>query len=245
MSRLAVPVVVLLLFAVGARFTPGTVPAITIDDVTTHETNFDIVAVLTATLAPASSETVRVRYATVDGTADTTDYVADSGTLAFPPGTTSVRIPVLIKADALDELDETLFVDLSAPEHATIGKARGSITIVDDDPPPLRLVDGIVATKWKVGRGFTRVRRLVVTHASAGAAVDVRCRGKGCPFSHRRAGLDLTRLFANAKLRPGATVTVEISSPGLIARVFEYRIRAGKAPRARTLCVPGTTPPAC
>src|SRR5436190_6554328 len=97
---------------VAAKFTPGTLPAITIDDVKTFETNVDIVAVLTATLAPASAVTVKVHYATADGSAESTDYVADSGTLIFPPGTTSVRIPVLIKADSLDEPDETLFVDL-------------------------------------------------------------------------------------------------------------------------------------
>ncbi len=59
---------------VAAKFTPGTLPALTIDDVTTHETNVDIVAGPTVTLAPASTETVTVHYATSDGTADSTDY---------------------------------------------------------------------------------------------------------------------------------------------------------------------------
>jgi len=249
MSRLVLSVVALLLFAVGAAAektgAAEIAPVIVIDDVQTAETNVDTVAVLTATLTPASTETVTAHYSTAPGTADSTDYVADSGTLAFAPGMTRIRIPVLIKADALDEPDETLFVDVSASEHATVAKPRGTITIIDDDPPPLRLVDASVAAKWKVSRGYTRVTRLFVSDATAGAIVDVLCAGKGCPFGHRRTGLELTRLFAGAKLRPGTTITVEISSPGLVGRVFEYRIRAGKIPRLRTLCVPGATPPLC
>ena len=231
---------------VAAKFTPGILPAISIDDTKTFETNVDIVAVLTATLAPASAETVRVHYATVDGTADSTDYVGDSGTLTFPPGTTTVRLPVLIKADALDEPDETLFVDLSGPEQATITRARGTITIADDDPAPLRILDAFVKAQWDVHRRYTRVTRLAVTAVPAGAVIEVRCSGKGCPFKRKRTSRELTSLFAKAKLRPGATIKIDISSRGLIGRYFEYRIRAAKLPRARTLCLTaGGTPTAC
>lgn len=213
--------------AVAAKFTPGTLPALTIDDATGHETNFDTDAVLTVTLAPASAETVTVRYATADGTADSTDYVADSGILRFPPGTTTERIPIGIKGDALDEPDETLFVDLSAPEHATISRARGVVTITDDDPAPFRLLDASVDARWKAHRSYTRVIRFAI-HKPAGTTVHVRCRGKGCPV---RAG---------ARLRPGAFVDVRIEAPyrPLIGREFQFRIRAGKLPLFRALCLP-------
>jgi Calx-beta domain/Divergent InlB B-repeat domain len=234
---------------VAAKFTPGTLPAITIDDVKVTETNVDIVAVLTATLAPASAETVTVHYATADGTADSTDYIADAGTLTFAPGVTTARIPVLIKGDALDEPDETLFVDLSAPEHATIGRARGTVTIVDDpgDLGPQRILDAAVSARWNVHRRHTRVTRLVVTRAPAGAVIAVRCSGRGCPFKERRTGLKATGLFRTAKLRPGAVIELVIDSPGLIGRVFRYTIRASKAPRTVQLCWPpdAARPRAC
>ena len=225
---------------VAAKFTPGTLPAITIDDVKVTETNVDIVAVLTATLAPASAETVTVHYATADGTADSTDYVADAGTLTFAPGVTTARIPVLIKGDALDEPDETLFVDLSAPEQATVGRARGTVTIVDDpgDLAPQRILDAAVSARWNVHRRYTRVTRFVVTRAPAGAGIEVLCSGKGCPFKRKQAGLKLTPLFGTAKLRPGATIQLRVDAAGMIGRVFEYRIRAAKTPRVRTLCFP-------
>jgi Calx-beta domain/Divergent InlB B-repeat domain len=212
---------------VAAKFTPGTLPALSIDDVTTHETNVDTVAVLTVTLAPESPDTVTLHYASADGTADSTDYVGDAGTLRFPPGTTSVRIPVLIKGDALDEPDETLFVDLSSPEHATISRGRGTVTIVDDDPAPFRLLDAFVDVRWSVHRRYTKVTRFVV-HRPAGAAVKVRCRGQGCPV---RVG---------AELSPGAVVDVRVTMPyqPLIGRVFQYRIRASKRPRVTALCLP-------
>jgi hypothetical protein len=234
---------------VAAKFTPATLPAITIDDVKATETNVDIVALLTATLAPASAETVTVHYATADGTADSTDYVAGSGTLTFAPGVTTARIPVLIKGDALDEPDETLFVDLSAPEHAMIGRARGTVTIVDDpgDLAPQRILDAAVSARWNVHRRYTRLTRFVVTRAPARAAIAVRCSGKGCPFKERRTGLKATGLFRTAKLRPGAVIELVIDSPGLIGRVFRYTIRASKAPRTVQLCWPpdAARPGAC
>ena len=213
----------------GARFTPGTLPALTIDDASTYETNFDTSAVLTVTLAPASSETVTVHYATADGTADSTDYGQESGTLTFPPGVTSVRLPIIIKGDALDEPDETFFVDLSSPQHATIGDGRGSVTIIDSDQPPIRLLDAFVDARWQVHRGYTRVARFAV-HAPSGATVKVRCTGKGC-----------RRNVVGAKLRPGARVVVRVTSLTQIGRYFEYRIRAGKTPRLRALCLPFDT----
>jgi hypothetical protein len=254
--RPVVPLLVLLVCAVGATRVGGvatlhvqvsgngTLPAITIDDAKVTETNVDIVAVLTATLAPASAEAVTVHYATADGTADSTDYVADSGTLTFAPGVTTARIPVLIKGDALDEPDETLFIDLSASEHGTIGRARGTVTIVDDpgDLAPQSLLDAAVSARWNVHRRYTRVIRFVVTRAPVGAAIAVRCSGKGCPFKERRTGLKATGLFRTAKLRPGAVVELVIDSPGLVGQVFRYTIRASRAPRTVLLCWPPEAP---
>lgn len=221
---------------VAAKFTPGTLPALSIDDVTTHETNVDIVAGPTVTLAPASTETVTFHYATADGTADSTDYNESSGTLTFPPGATQLHLVAIVKGDALDEPDETFFFDLSDPHGATIADARGTVTIVDDDPVPFRLVDAFVDARWSVHRRYTRVVKFVV-HRQAGATVRVRCRGRGCPV---RVG---------AKLSLGAVVDVRVTMPyqPLIGRAFQYRIRAAKRPQVITLCLPpaGQKPTPC
>jgi Calx-beta domain len=220
--RLFAPAVVLLLLGAGSAGA-GT-PALSIDSVRTAETNFDTVAVLTATLASPSANPVTVQYATADGTADATDYVPTSGTLTFAPGQTQARIPVLIKGDALDEADETFFVDVDG--------ARGTVTIVDDlrDRVPVHVLEAAIDARWNVQRRFTRVARLVVARAPATASIDVGCAGKGCPFRFKTATRALTGLFAGAKLRPGTVIQITVDAPGQIGKRFRYGVRAGKAP---------------
>lgn len=215
---LAVPLVALAL--------SGT-PNLSIADASTNETNVDTAVVVEVTLASPTDDTVRVHWTTADGSADSTDYVQASGTLTFAPGVTSVRVPIGIKGDALDEPDETFFVELSNPEHATIERGRATVTIVDDDPVPFRLLDAYVDERWSVHRSYTRVLRFAI-HRPSGTVVRVRCRGKGCPV---RVG---------ARLRPGVLVDVRIEAPykPLIGRVYLYRVRAGKPPRFTELCLP-------
>ena len=82
---------------------------------------------------------VRVRYATMDGTAlVNSDYTATDGTLTFPARTTSRTIDVRTREDNADEPDtETFMLELSDPEDATLGnRSTGTGTITDDDDPP-------------------------------------------------------------------------------------------------------------
>ena len=80
-------------------------------------------ATLTVELAPASSGTVTVDYATRDqvGAAKAgEDYTATSGTLTFTAGQTSKTITVPITDDDIYENNESFFVDLSNPTGATL-----------------------------------------------------------------------------------------------------------------------------
>lgn len=90
----------------------------------------------TVTLAPASTETVVVDYATADGTAVAgQDYTAASGTLTFAPGQTSQTVVVPILDDAQSEADETFTVTLGNAAHATLlpGGSEATGTITDND----------------------------------------------------------------------------------------------------------------
>jgi hypothetical protein len=225
--RLLAPFVALVLFAPAAAATGDPVPALSIADNTTAETNVDTIGLLEVTLSAPANDPVTVDWATADGTADSTDYVADSGTLTIPPGQSSARIGVLIKGDALDEPDEAVYVDLSDANGAAIVRARGTLTITDDDPAPLRLLDAYVDARWSVQRRYTRATRFAI-HRPSGTVVAVRCRGKGCP------------LRVGRKLFPGTLVDVRIEATDmpLIGRVYQYRIRAGKPPLFRELCLP-------
>src|SRR6185436_8555480 len=98
-------------------------------------------------LAPSSPGTVMVSYATSDGSAHAgSDYTAVSGTLTFPPGTTSKSIAVPVTGDLLSEANESFFVDLSGASGAGVADGTGIGTIVDNDPPPsLAIADVSVA----------------------------------------------------------------------------------------------------
>ena len=85
-------------------------------------------------LSSGSSQSITVRYRTVDGTAKAKeDYTATSGTLTFQPGETSRTISVSIKGDRKREADETFSVELSDAVGAPIEDGSATVSIRNDD----------------------------------------------------------------------------------------------------------------
>ena len=114
-------------------------PALTVADATVSEPSEGTAANLAfvVTLAPASSETVTVAYATADVTATAgSDYTATSGTLSFAAGETAKTISVPVLADAQDDGGETLTLTLSTPSGARITDGTATGTITNDGPIP-------------------------------------------------------------------------------------------------------------
>lgn len=124
-------------------------PAIVVDDVTVTEGDAGSVdAVFTVSLSAPSAAEVLVDYDTTDGSATAgDDYLATAGRLVFPPGTTAVTVAVPVLADALDEPDESFFLDLSLPVGGTLADAQGLGTIHDDDPSVSLDVAGVTVTE--------------------------------------------------------------------------------------------------
>lgn len=112
-------------------------PVLSINDVSTVEGNTGNSAInFTVTLRPASSSTVTVKYATVNGTAVAgSDYVTVSPPkqITFSPGQTSKLVSIIIKGDVAKEANETFLVNLSAPTGATVYDGQGKGTITNDD----------------------------------------------------------------------------------------------------------------
>jgi uncharacterized repeat protein (TIGR01451 family) len=111
-------------------------------------------AVFDVNLSAASTSTVTVNFSTSNGNAQAgPDYVAQSGTLTFPPGTLNQKITVLVVGDATFELNENFFVNISNPVNATISIAQGQGTVINDDDPPsisindVNIVEGDAGTK--------------------------------------------------------------------------------------------------
>jgi hypothetical protein len=93
--------------------------------------NFNFTVILSA----ASNLTVKTDYATANGTATApSDYTAlPTTTLTFNPGDLTKTITVVVNGDQTFEANETLLVNLSSPVNASISKAQGTGTILNDD----------------------------------------------------------------------------------------------------------------
>ena len=103
----------------------------------TNYLNFNLSLTMTSALP------VTVQYATTDGTASsvawgvgTPDYVAVTGTVTFPPGSTNQVVQVPVLGDTILEPDETLYLNLSVPTQAWIARAAATGTILNDDATP-------------------------------------------------------------------------------------------------------------
>jgi hypothetical protein len=85
-------------------------------------------------LSAPSSTPVTVSWHTSNGTALAgKDYVAAHGTVTIPAGQPIASVPVSVIGDTRKEADETFAVVLTSPHGATLGTARGVVTVVNDD----------------------------------------------------------------------------------------------------------------
>jgi hypothetical protein len=111
-------------------------PRLSINDVAVAEGGVGTTSELTFTvsLSAPSGQAVTVTYATLNGTAIVnSDYLANSGTLNLPAGTTSKPISVTILGDAVNEGNETFGVALLTAVGAVILDNTGVGTINNDD----------------------------------------------------------------------------------------------------------------
>jgi hypothetical protein len=85
-------------------------------------------------LSAASGKTVTVTVKTANGTAKAgSDYTALSSKVTFVPGQTSKSVTVFVHGDKVKERNETLYLQLSAPSNTTLGAAKATGTIKNDD----------------------------------------------------------------------------------------------------------------
>ena len=96
------------------------------------------------------------------------------------------------------------------------------------------------------GRGYTKILALTIGGAPVGSTVGVACTSKkrGCTFGSKRVAVtsaravSLAKFFAKAKLRSKAVLTISVTRPGTIGRVFSFTVRDRQSPKRKTLCLP-------
>jgi hypothetical protein len=109
---------------------------------------------------------------------------------------------------------------------------------------PWVAVAAAVTNQWALDGSRTLLRSLVVRLAPKGARVTLSCRGRTCPFKSTRratvprdlAPVSFSRLFRRARLRAGVRLTLTVSAPETISRIYTYRTANGALPDPRIEC---------
>lgn len=133
-------------------------PTLSVANVTLTEGDMGTaIATLTVTMTGITSQTVTVNFTTADGTASAgtalgqNDYEIASGVLTFPPGTTARTVPVTINGDTIFEPTETFAFNLSGVVNAALTTTSATVTITNDDSPPVLTILGGSTTEGGVG----------------------------------------------------------------------------------------------
>jgi ELWxxDGT repeat protein len=127
-----------------------------------------------STTGPASAT-----FATLNGTATASgDYLTSGGSVTFASGEVSRFIDIVVQSDANSEENESLFVILSAPSGAVLGRSIATGVIEDDD----RSADlSIVALDPTENVPSLSVRQFRISNAGPSAATDIRFRYSESP----------------------------------------------------------------
>ena len=184
--------------------------SLAVEDVVVNEA--DGTATFSFLLVPASGQTVRVDFATADGTATAgADYTPISGTLTLSPGQTTAEFEVTLLEDALYELEEAFGLVLSNPIHVALATLTATATIVDNDPLPTFSVVG-----EEVGEGEMATFTVTLSAASGVTATVAIGTADGTALS----GADYTPISETLTFAPNQTVQV-VQIPVLADGLYE------------------------
>jgi hypothetical protein len=132
-------------------------------------------------------------------------------------------------------------VGLRATDRDGAANATAVDIAVRARPPASISPFPVVRIVGSFGARGIRVEQLVVT-APEGARVEIRCRGRGCPFRKlvRKPGDQTVRVrrFKRRVLRPGAVVQVWVTRPGEVGKYTRFRIRKKRQPTRVDRCLP-------
>ena len=136
--------------------------------------------------------------------------------------------------------------DANAAIRPTTREIRGNAVDENCDrrAEPLADLGAVVANQWVFGQRSSRLLKLIVHNAPAGARVTFRCTGRSCPTRRTRrvrvrsvlSRVVLHRPFRGARLRPGTRLQVTITAAETIGRTYTYTVKRGAAPDSTIVC---------
>jgi len=199
----------LLLLATTVDVAAQQSPSISVRDVLVVEGNSGTTqATFVVALSGPATQSVSFSFATSNGTATSgSDYVTTSGALTFAPGEVEKPVVVLVNGDTVDEAQETLFLDISNVQNATVTSSRGTGFIVDDDGPTISIND-VTVTEGNAG-----TKAATFTLTLSGSSVE--------PIAIRAITTPGT---ANGSIDYNSINLVVTFSPGTVTRTFDVGI---------------------
>ncbi len=160
--------------AIGTLLDDDDAPRLSADPLTAPEPAEPAEVTLRVRLDAPAGRTLRVAWATRDGSATGgSDFApVQDGTLTFAPGQQEATLSVTLLPDALDEDDETLEItcdDLQTEGEDATERLLTTITLLDDDLPPLLAV--LPQTLQEPREGAAEVALVVALDAPSGRRV--------------------------------------------------------------------------
>ncbi|MCC6511438.1 MAG: hypothetical protein IT423_20230 [Pirellulaceae bacterium] len=118
-------------------------PTLSINDLSIFEGNSGTRnLVMPITLSFPVSWNVQAQYITRSATAIAgVDYASTSGVLTIPAGSTTTNVAIAINGDTQVEEHEIFWLDMSAPDGATLGRGSAQGFILNDDAGPTLRID--------------------------------------------------------------------------------------------------------
>ena len=191
-------------------------PAISISDATVVEGNAGTsVGAFTLTLSAVSGKPISVSVIRSSGTATfPSDYSFFPDIANIAAGVTSQPIGFFVVGDNVYEDDETIVVNLSNPNNATIDQSTATITIQNDDPVPGIKINDVTLAETNSG---TRAFNFLVTLTNASSKqITVQF---STSDGSAQAGSDYTANSGTLTFTPGAStraVSVAINGDLLV-----------------------------
>ena len=105
------------------------------------------------------------------------------------------------------------------------------------------LLRSLVLSNWQFGETYSRLRSMDIRNAPKGARVSLSC--KNCALKKTKRltvardlqPLRLKQYLGTAKLKKGASITVQVVADGLVGRTYTYKVvRYGEFPAPTIVC---------
>jgi DNA-binding beta-propeller fold protein YncE len=167
---------------------------------------------------------------------------------AFAEGEYSCRATAANFAGSTSQVSAGYVVSAPAPVVTSTPPTTTTTTTTPTAPPVSTKLKPLKAA-YDIFYGYdarskrNKPTRFKFAQIPSGGAIEVRCHGKGCPFTRKPAKVkgakaNLIKLVRRARLARGAYLEVRTSAPGYVTEVLRFIAAGSSGARLQRLCLP-------